>query len=146
MDLAPDLASNIAKLAQGSIALANRFAQEEDLLAKWQEARDIVRSLAGPDISQVFMVAETIEPAADLFINMLEIILRDILIYKSTENKDLVIIPENIALASEFKIRDLNRLKETINYINNLKDYFRRYINSKLISINIARDIWQTLH
>ncbi|HZJ84120.1 MAG TPA: hypothetical protein VFD02_01075 [Syntrophomonadaceae bacterium] len=146
LDVPVDLAANISNLAQGNVALAQRLVTEEDLLDKWQEARAMLKNLASSDISQVFALAEFIEIAPDLFINMLEIILRDILIYKTTSNKDLVIIAENIELALGLEIRDINSLKETINYMGQLKGYYRRYINSKLICINIARSIWEALH
>lgn len=141
-----DLAANISNLAQGNVALAQRLVSEEDLLGKWQAAREILKNFASSDISQVFILAEFIEPAPDLFINMLEIILRDILIYKTTSDRDLIIVAENIGLAAELEIRDVNRLKETINYMGQLKGYYRRYINPKLIGINIARSIWEALH
>lgn len=141
-----NLAQDISKLAQGNVALANRFLNDGNILVKWQEARDMVVKLSSRDISQVFVVADLINSDTDLFINMLETILRDILIYKTTSNEDLVIIKENINLANYLNIKETYHLKDTIKNINQLKGYYRRYVNSKLISINIAREIWQAFN
>lgn len=140
------LALEVSKIAQGSIALAERFIAEEGIMEKWQQARQMLKGLNGSDEAQVFAAAELIDSDPDLFTNMLETILRDILIYKTTGSEELVIISDNINLADNLKIAQINKIKDTINKINQLKMNYRRYVNSMLISVNIARTIWQAFH
>ncbi|NLB88923.1 MAG: hypothetical protein GX790_06820 [Syntrophomonadaceae bacterium] len=140
------LALEVSKLAQGSINLAERFIQEESLREKWHQARQMLKDLSSSDQAQVFAAAEVIDSDPDLFTNMLATILRDILVYKTTNNEELVIISDNINLANNLKIVQINRIKEAINKINALKMNYRRYVNSMLISVNIARTIWQAFH
>lgn len=140
------LAIEVSKLAQGSIALAERFIQEESLREKWQQTREMLKKLSSLDEGQVFLVAEAINSDPDLFTNMLETILRDILIYKTTSYEELVIISDNISLANTLKINEVNKIKDAINKVNELKRNYRRYVNSMLISVNIARVIWQAFH
>ncbi len=142
----PSVACEVAKLAQGSVALARRFIQEEGLREKWQQAREMIDKLNSSDVGQVFTAAETIDTDTDLYTNMLETIIRDILIYKTTNKEDFVISLDNISLAASIKSNQLHGLKDAIKQINGLKKNYRRYVNSMLISVNIARSIWQAMH
>ncbi|HZK43102.1 MAG TPA: hypothetical protein VFC73_02330 [Syntrophomonadaceae bacterium] len=140
------LALEVSKLAQGSVALAEQFIQDETIREKWDQAREMIKDLSSRDVAQIFTVAEAIDKDTELFTNMLETILRDILIYKTTKQETLVVISDNIILANNLKIDEINQLRAAINKINQLKRNYRRHVNSMLISVNIAKNIWQAFH
>ena len=141
----PELAAEVTKLAQGNIALARRFINEDKLRDKWHQAREMIRKLNSADTGEVFRAAETIDTETDLYVNMLETITRDIIIYKKTSDKDLI-NPDNISLAENVTDNQAVFLKTALQEIQALKNNYRRNVNAKLIHVNIARSIWQALH
>lgn len=146
LDIESKLANEVAKLAQGNMALAHKFLADQNFLSKWQTARGMLVKLNTLDISQIFAVAAKLNEDYDVYINMFLIMLRDILVYRTSNSKELVIMPENIDLANDLAIRDVNKLPDTIKNINDLKGYYQRYVNSKLISNNIAIEIWHSFN
>ena len=105
----------------------------------------MIRKLNSADTGEVFRAAETIDTETDLYVNMLETITRDIIIYKKTSDKDLI-NPDNISLAENVTDNQAVFLKTALQEIQALKNNYRHNVNAKLINVNIARSIWQALH
>jgi DNA polymerase-3 subunit delta' len=130
-------AANLARLAQGSIATALLFAEEE-WNEFWQLSINLMESLAAGQPIDVFLAAEKIEKQPLVMVSLLETILRDICIYQQTQNPERLLMPQNLPLCQKFKHLDLNEAGPVLGSISSMKKMYNRSINPVLLNINIS--------
>ena len=143
----PQLARYASKLSQGSPATAWQYAQAGDIDSYLRLARDIIQDLHGGERLAVFQAAEKIETRPDLICGILETMLRDILVYDcSGQEKDLA-LPLYLDLLQECHGRiDRFSLARAVKEIDGLRRYYKRYVNSLMVSTNISFKIWEALN
>jgi len=134
----PSRAARLARLGQGSIAAALRWAEEEDLDGMREEACALLQGLARGGEIEVFKCAERIEKNPALLTGLLTAILRDIYILQATGEKDLLVLADNLALYRNFRQLDPGRVKSALEKVNGLSRQFRGPVNPLLLSINIS--------
>lgn len=130
-------AGNLARLAQGSIATALLFAEEE-WNEFWERAKDLMESLATGQPSEVFLAAEKIEKQPLIMVSLLETILRDICVYQQTGNPEQLLMAQNLPLCQKFKRLHLDKVGTALGSISNMKKMYNRSINPVLLNINIS--------
>ncbi|MEN6351634.1 MAG: hypothetical protein ABFD08_19845 [Syntrophomonas sp.] len=138
-------AHNAAQLGQGSISTALGFAGEEAFKDLWDIAAGIVEKAAGGQVVEVFYAAEKMERNPYLISSILVTILRDINIYQETGKEELLALPLSAELAALTGKNHLPQLVDAIGRIINLQGYYRTNVNSLIININIAYEVWQAL-
>lgn len=141
--VAAEKAYRASRLAGGNINAALRYAGEDDFSARWDIARNIVVSLAGGELIGVYDSAEKMELDPDLISSMLETVLRDIYIYQSTGQQQLLAIPVNIEITGVVKPLNGSKIKKAINSIANLRELYRSNVNALSINLNICWAIWE---
>lgn len=141
-----DKAERAAHLSQGSPGMALRLANEGDMENIWQKASSIFEEIAGGQQINIYNAAEKMAPHPELITIMIVTIIRDILIYKETGQKDLLSIPEHVNLKGLIDLAYKGRLKEALNQITLLQNYYRRNVNVLLININICYAVWNIFH
>ncbi len=135
--MAPAQAGNLAKLAQGSIATALLFAEEE-WKEFWEIAKNMIESLAAGHPIDIFLVAEKIEKQPLIMVSLLETILRDICVYQQTGNSQQLLMEQNLPLCQKFKHLYPQQVGQALGIISNLKKMYHRSINPVLLNINIS--------
>lgn len=138
-----DKAYRAALLSQGNLELAEKFSRQENEEQLWELAGQSITSLAGPDRLAIFDTADRIKENLEFMAGMMETILRDVMVYKQTGQSNLLIIPQNSTLADSLPPLDYERARQALERIRVLKEYIRYYLNKSLISIHIAREIYQ---
>lgn len=133
----PDKAGNLARLAQGSIATALMFAEEE-WQGLWEQAQNLIGSLASGHSIEVFMAAEKIEKQPLIMVSLLETIIRDILVYQQTGRDDQLLMAQNLPLCKRFKRLHPDKVGEALGGIAGMKKMYSRSINPALLNINIS--------
>jgi len=136
-------ASHAARLGQGSVANALRFAGEEGLQEVWQVAVDLIREMAQGNRAAIFEAADKMQSAPDLIIQIVETILRDALI--GGENQNLLLAPEAPEITGLLQHKDSSRLMTAIIEIDKLKGYYRRNVNTLLLNTSIGYQLWNAL-
>jgi hypothetical protein len=131
-------AEHLARLAQGSIARALKFAEEESWERLWQISQDLIRNMASGQDIEVFDSAAAIEEKPEIISSFIQAVLRDIYIYQSTGQEQLLAIPGNIRICRDFKTLSAQRVKKALYKIDELSKLYRSSVNSLLISINIS--------
>ncbi|MBO8159961.1 hypothetical protein [Thermosyntropha sp.] len=137
-------AAEIAELAQGSLTYALKFAKE-DLFEHWQAVLSIITGLSLEGEAYVFEAAEKMEADPYLIVRMLQMIIRDILIYDSTGKEELLVSKNSIDVFKLLKGVNREGLRKAIDKINELKSYYWRNVNSLIININICYAIKNAL-
>ena len=132
-----------ALLSQGNLELAEKFSRQDNEEQLWELAGQSIALLAGPERIAIFDTADRIKENLELMAGMMETILRDVMVYKQTGQSDLLIIPQNRTLADSLPPLDYNRARQALERIRVLKEYMRYFLNKSLISIHIAREIYQ---
>ena len=130
-------AGNLARLAQGSIATALLFAEEE-WQELWELTRDLMESLAVGQAINVFLTAEKIEKQPLIMVSLLETILRDICVYQQTENPEQLLMALNLPLCQKFKRLHPDQVGAALGSISSMKKLYNRSVNPVLLSINIS--------
>lgn len=130
-------AGNLARLAQGSIATALMFAEEE-WKELWELAKDLTESLAAGQPIDVFLAAEKIEKQPLVMVSLLETILRDICVYQQTGNPEQLLMVQNLSLCQKFKRLHPDQVGSALGSISSMKKLYKRSINSVLLNINIS--------
>lgn len=132
-----------ALLSQGNLELAEKFSRQDNEEQLWELAGQSIATLAGSERVAVFDTADQIKENLELMAGMMETILRDVMVYKQTGQSNLLIIPQNSTLADSLPPMDYERVRKALERIRVLKEYMRYYLNKSLISIHIAREIYQ---
>ncbi|HNX91993.1 MAG TPA: DNA polymerase III subunit delta' C-terminal domain-containing protein [Syntrophomonas sp.] len=130
-------AGNLARLAQGSIATALLFAEEE-WNEFWELAKNLMKSLAAGQPSDVFLAAEKIEKHPLIMVSLLETILRDICVYQQTANPEQLLMAQNLTLCQKFKRLHLDKVGPALGSISSMKKMYNRSVNPVLLNINIS--------
>ena len=133
----PEKAVHLARLAQGSIATALLFAEEE-WEGFWQLAKELIESLAGGQPIEVFLAAEKIEKQPLIMIALLETILRDIYVYQQTGQSEQLLMAQNLTLCQKFKQLDLRQVGASMTSISAMKKLYQRSVSPLLLNINIS--------
>lgn len=131
-------ARRYARLGQGSMAVAAAFSQAEGEEDLWEIAWEILRRLAGGQESEVFQTAERMEKKPALLSAMLEILLRDLIVYQNSARSDLLILPENAEPIKTMKSVDADRVQKALLKMHRLRSLYRTAVNTLLININIS--------
>lgn len=137
-------ASRAARLGQGSVASALRFASEEGLEETWEAAITLIKDMAEGKRAAIFEAAEKMQSAPDLIIQIVETILRDALIIGSG-HQDLLLAPEAPEIIGLLQAKDPGRLMTAIIEIEKLKAYYRRNVNTLLLNTSIGYQLWNAL-
>lgn len=136
-DMDPVKAGNLARLAQGSIATALLFAEEE-WNEFWEIAKNMMESLAAGQPIDIFLTAEKIEKQPLVMVSLLETILRDICIYQQTGNPEQLLMEQNLPLCQKFKHLYPEQVGQALGSISSLKKIYNRSVNPVLLNINIS--------
>lgn len=136
-DMDPVKAGNLARLAQGSIATALLFAEEE-WNEFWEIAKNMMESLAAGQPIDIFLTAEKIEKQPLVMVSLLETILRDICIYQQTGNPEQLLMEQNLPLCQKFKHLYPEQVGQALGSISSLKKMYNRSVNPVLLNINIS--------
>jgi DNA polymerase-3 subunit delta' len=139
------LAQQAAKLGQGSPASALQFAKSGDMDNYIKIARDIVGDLSKGERLAVFHCAEKIETQPELICGILETMLRDILIYSCSGQEKDVVLKVYLDLLEKYDKIDVSR-GQAVQQIDELRRYYKRHVNSLLVSTNISYKIWEALN
>lgn len=138
-------ARDCARLSQGSVAAALEFTQETGLTEKWELARYYIKEISGGNLGVLFEAAEAIEKAPYLLSHMLSTILRDVYVYRSTKNPDLLLISEHQDLTESLPDMPLERVGAALNRLQGLQKQLRYNVNPLTLGINMAyavRDVF----
>ncbi len=127
-----------ARLSQGSVAVALEFAQETGLADKWDKARNYVEKIAAGEMGSLFETAEAVEKSPHLLSHMLSTILRDVYVYKSTKNADLLLLTQHRDLAEALPAVSTERLGIAMNCLQDLHRQLRYNVNPLTVGINMA--------
>lgn len=133
-----------ARLAQGSVASALRFAGEEGLEETWEVAIGLVKDLATGKRAAIFEAAEKMQSHPDLIIKIVETILRDALI-TGEKRQDLLLAPEAPEIIGLLQTKNPGKLMTAIIEIDKLKAYYRRNVNTLLLNTSIGYQLWDAL-
>ncbi|QGU00582.1 hypothetical protein SYNTR_1988 [Candidatus Syntrophocurvum alkaliphilum] len=132
----------IACLSQGSLANAIMLAEENKFEKLIQDTEEIIKALSKGQNIAIFEAAEKIEADIPLIASCIETILRDIYIYKKTQDEQIVLIKNSIKIAKQVPNLTLESMSKAINNINKLKRKTRNNINPMLIGINISYELF----
>lgn len=141
----PEQAFDCARLSQGSVAAALEFTQETGLTNKWEQARYYVKEISNGNMGVLFEAAEAIEKAPYLLSHMLSTILRDVYVFKSTNNPDLLLVGEHRAFTESLPDVPLDRIGTALNRLQVLQKQLRYNVNPLTLGINMAyavRDVF----
>ncbi|MGI6452663.1 MAG: ATP-binding protein [Syntrophomonadaceae bacterium] len=141
----PQQCSHIAMISHGSLGLALQFAQEEELDTIWEDTVKNMRKLLEGEVVHVFEVAEGMNTSPVLKASMMETILRDLYIFQETGKTEYLAVPQII---SQLKVRqpiNPDKIRNAINKLIFLRQYYRRSLNSLLLNINICYAIWSII-
>ncbi|MDD2510547.1 MAG: DNA polymerase III subunit [Syntrophomonas sp.] len=145
-EVEPLKVTQAASLGQGSVATALRFAREEDYEKIWETSRNIIADLSGEEIIEVYKSAEKMELAPELIVNLLISLLRDINIYQQTSKEELLALPGSSELARSIRKVQPQHLTAALDNIMSLRNYYRGNVNTLIINVNIAYEIWQAFN
>ncbi|NLG32340.1 MAG: hypothetical protein GX550_02360, partial [Syntrophomonadaceae bacterium] len=76
-----------------------------------------------------------------LITNLLQVILRDIVIYQRTGNQDHMVFLENLNLIKSIQLGDLDKVVQAISKVEELKRCYMTSVNPLLVSINVVYEI-----
>jgi DNA polymerase-3 subunit delta' len=141
----PDRVPNLARLGQGSIALALLLAEEAGLEELWDIAQTLMKNLATGKEIEVFKCAEQMEKKPAMLASLLSTQLRDIYIYQVTGQKQLLVIKNSLQLCENFKKLVPDRVQGALVNIDKLRKQYRSSVSSLLISVNISYQLWDAL-
>jgi DNA polymerase-3 subunit delta' len=141
----PDRVSNLARLGQGSIALALLLAEEAGLEDLWDIAQTLIKNLATGKEIEVFKCAEQMEKKPVMLASLLSTQLRDIYIYQVTGQKQLLVIKSSLQLCEDFKKLVPARVQGALVNIDKLRKQYQSSVSSLLISINISYQLRDAL-
>jgi DNA polymerase-3 subunit delta' len=138
-------ARQVARLAQGSPGTAFHFAAVQNFEEIWNQAGEAIKSFSRGEYAAVFETAKEMEKDAYLYCSMLEIILRDICIYQTTNDQQLLAVPANLDMLKAIPGKDADRIKTSMKKIAGLKYYYKSNVNPLLININICYEVLTAL-
>ncbi|HHW62201.1 MAG TPA: AAA family ATPase [Syntrophomonadaceae bacterium] len=134
-----------ARLSQGSLQMAAALSQTEEEQDLWRLAGEIIRGLASGHEIEVFLAAEKMETNPAIISSMLEIILRDLLVYQASGNSELLLLPENLALIQDIPAVQTAAVQEALFTLHRLREWYKTSVNSRLININISYVVMDAL-
>jgi len=137
-------AARAAKLSQGSVANAIRFASEEGLQDTWEIALGLIKDLALGHRVAVFEAADKLQQNPELIINIAETILRDVLV-RQGGSQDLLLASEAPEIFALLEGKNRNKLMKVILDIDKLKTYYRRNVNPLLLNTIISYELWDAI-
>jgi hypothetical protein len=132
-------------LGQGSIAAAVQLAEEEGLEELWDTARTIVKDLANGGDIEIFKCAEQMEQKPSMLAGLLTALVRDIYIFQTTGQQELLVVESNQQMYEKFKRLDPKRVKNALLKIDELRKQYRGPVSSLLLSINISYQLQDAL-
>ena len=137
----PEKSRQAARLAQGSPGTAVRFAAAGNFEENWDRVRQAIDNFARGRQLAIFETAREMEKDAYLYTSMLEIILRDIYIYQTTHNEQLLAISANIDIIKAVPDKSPEQIRSAMNNIAGLKYYYKTNVNPLLINTNICYEV-----
>lgn len=135
-----------ARLAQGSLGAAQRYANEEEFDQKWSSVIALVEEFSRGQYQAVFDASQQMEANPNLYTSIMETILRDIYIFQKTNLPELLVNPDNQEVAATIPKIKPEKIRKALNRINSLKKYYRSNVNSFLISTNITYEVFAALN
>lgn len=130
--------ASLARLAQGCLSTAIQLAQTDTLEQQWHNALALISNLATGDEIEVFNCAEEMDRQPEIMTILLTTILRDIYIYQSTHQSELLVVQENALKYQAFRPLEGKRVLDSLASIEELRNKYRGPIRSLLLSINIS--------
>jgi hypothetical protein len=128
-------------LAQGSPGNAIRFAAAENFEEIWNRIGQAITSFARGEYLAVFETAREMEKDAYLYTSMLEIILRDIYIYRETHDQQLLAIPANVDIIKAVPDKNPDQIQIAMKKIQGLKNYYKTNVNPLLVNTGICYEV-----
>ncbi len=138
-------AAYLARLAQGSLTIADQLAETEELEQMWLTAWSVMSGLAVGEEIEVFKSAEAIEHNPEVMTSLLMTLLRDIFVYQSTGREDLLVMAKNVKEYKEIKHLDGNKVASSLKKIDELREKYRTSVRANLLSINISYRLMDAL-
>lgn len=138
-----DEAGYLARVSGGNYAMTRFF--DVDTLKSTREAIiEYLRYSYSQDAVNITETAQDWQSQENLegqiaILNVMEVFLRDLLVYRSTENKDLITNADQLEVIKKFceTLADA-RLEEMIEHVNNCKPMVYRNVQAKLIFTSLA--------
>jgi hypothetical protein len=118
-----------------------RFAAAGNFEENWDRVRQAIDNFARGRQLAIFETAREMEKDAYLYTSMLEIILRDIYIYQTTHNEQLLAILANIDIIKAVPDKSPEQIRSAMNNIAGLKYYYKTNVNPLLINTNICYEV-----
>ena len=142
-DVAPEQARQAAVMGQGSLAYALVCVQAENLGEKINSVTESIQAMNGKNQSQVFKLAEYLDKEPELFGLILGTVLRDMCVYLRTGNAELLAEPGCAGLMDQCLGLNFENLMTAVKQIYQLKRYYRRNINSYILSLNMSWAVYE---
>lgn len=140
-----ETARRAAQLGQGRIGQARLFAMEEEFGVLWDKARQLVVDLEHDSYLPVFVGAEAMEKHPELICSILEVVLRDIMVFHLCEGTNQLLSADNLTLARNFNHIKPEKIIKALGELAKLKPLYRQNISSLLVSIQVAFAIREAL-
>lgn len=140
-----EIAHRHARLSQGSLQMAAALSQTEEEQDLWRLASEIIRGLASGHEVEVFLAAEKMATNPAIISSMLEIILRDLLVYQASGSSELLLLPENLELIQDIPQVRTGAIQQALFAMHRLREWYRTSVNDRLININISYAVMDAL-
>lgn len=138
-------AAYLARLAQGGLTTANQLAEAEELEQMWLTAWKAISGLAAGEEIEVFKTAEEIEKNPEVMTALLTALLRDIYVYQTTSQEELLVMAKNVKGFKEIRHLDGKKVAASLNKIAELREKYRTSVRVNLLSINISFHLMDAL-
>lgn len=141
--VAQEEASYLARVSGGNYAMT-RFFDVDSLKKTREEIIEYLRYAYSQDAVNITQTAQDWQSQHNLegqiaILNVMEVFLRDLLVYRSTEKKELITNADQIEVIQKFcKTLGDARLQEMIEQVNSCKPMVYRNVQPKLIFTALA--------
>ncbi|HET6528365.1 MAG TPA: DNA polymerase III subunit delta' C-terminal domain-containing protein, partial [Balneolaceae bacterium] len=141
--LPADDAAYLARVSGGNYAMT-RFFDVASLKETRQEIIEFLRNSYSQDAVEITQTAQNWQSQQNLegqiaVLNVLEVFLRDLLVYRSTQNESLITNADQLKVIQKFcKTLGDARLEEMIEEINNYKPMIYQNVQPKLVFTALA--------
>lgn len=137
----------ISKLSKGSLGLAISLSENTKLLEIRDELIKLIDSILSGDISQIFTSQDffdTNKEDIDLILDLLLFWFRDLAVYKSTKNLNLLINIDSEELFNKYSFIDFSKIDDIIENIEvtrrNIKGNINFHLSIETLLLNIQEE------
>jgi len=138
----PEAAKEAALLSQGSIGKALLFAQETELTNFWDTASGSLVKLIAGNRAEIFNLSEKTKNNPDLYIRMIELLLRDICVYHLHKAESFLLKPGYSHFWKDIDEIRIEAIVKLLPEISGLRSLLRKNVNPLAISSNMAFLLW----